>query len=413
MREMRCRTCFLSGAVLFVLLSFPILSCVGASSQMWSQTYGGAEDDTVYALVKTSGGGYALAGSTKSFFVGNEFFWLVKTDKYGTVQWNQSYGKSISDTAYALVETSDGGFALAGGTWSFGSSSYDFWLVKTDAYGNMEWSQTYGGTDYQIAYSLVQAGDGGYAILGYMWPSVSGTADFWLIKTDKFGNVEWNQTYNKANYDFGYSLVETSDGGFALAGGVWPSVGVADFWLAKTDRFGNMEWNQTYKEERDDGARALVVTSDGGFALTGGGCLVKTDASGNMEWNQTYGRGSTVSLVQMPDGGYALAGYIDSYDTEGNDFWLVKTDADGDMKWNQTYGGASDDRAYALVESSDGGYVLAGSTESFGAGKADLGLIKTDEYGDIPEFPSWTILPLLFVAGLIVITCKRWLPKKE
>jgi len=85
----------------------------------------------------------------------------------------------------------------------------------------------------------------------------------------------------------------------------------------------------------------------------------------------------------------------------------------GDMKWNQTYGGASDDRAYALVESSDGGYVLAGSTESFGAGKADLWLIKTDEYGNIPEFPSWTILPLLFVACLIGITCKRWLPKKE
>jgi hypothetical protein len=134
---MQCNKLFLSGIVLFVLLSFPIINAAGASLELWSQTYGGTRSDSAEAMVQTSDGGFALAGYTKSFGAGSYDFWLVKTDEYGNMEWNQTYGGTWIDIAYALVETSDGGYAIAGSTESFGAGRRDFWLVKTDGDGNV------------------------------------------------------------------------------------------------------------------------------------------------------------------------------------------------------------------------------------------------------------------------------------
>jgi len=213
---------------------------------------------------------------------------------------------------------------------------------------------------------MVQTSDGGYALAGATNIRINHSdADFWLIKTDAYGNMLWNKTYSK-DVDYADSVVETSDGGYALAGstGFWyPHA----FWLVKTDETGNMKWNKKYggiDHGHFASARSLVVTSDGGFALAG-----KTDHAGA--------------------GGY--------------DFWLIKTDADGSMMWNQTYGGAEDDIAHSLVVTSDGGFAIAGETSSFGAGDSDFWLVKTNEYGIIPEFPSWIIIPLFLTATLAAI----------
>jgi len=230
---------FLASTILIVLITLPLIGSVGASSEMWSQTYGGTSSDSAHAMVQTSDGGFALAGYTRSFGAGSYDFWMVKTDGYGNVEWNQTYGGAGIDRAYALVETSDGGFALAGATTHFGILAVpysDFWLVKTDANGNVEWNQTYAKAETDIARSLVVKSDGGYALAGYTAYSPGIRHDFWLVKTDGYGNVEWNQTYGGSGMDEAYSLVVTSDGGYALAGG-GP--------LVKTDSYGNMEWNQT------------------------------------------------------------------------------------------------------------------------------------------------------------------------
>jgi len=179
-------------------------------------------------------------------------------------------------------------------------------------------------------------------------------------------------------------------------------------------------WQQTYGGTEDDGALSLVQTTDGGYALAGDTesfgdlwadfWLVKTDGSGNMEWNQTYGEPGeeyAYSLVQTSDGGYALAGITESLGAGDYDFWLVKTDGSGNMEWNQTYGGTERDGALSLVQTTDGGYALAGVTESFGAGYRDFLLVKTDEYGVIPEFPSWVILPLFIITTLFAIIIKK------
>ena len=395
---MQSKKLFLSSTVLFVLVSLLFVGSVGASLEMWSQTYGGTGGEVAYSLVVTSDGGFALAGVSSSFGV-----WLVKTDSYGNMQWNKTYG---GGTAHSLIQTSDGGFALAGEIIPSGAAQ-DFYVVKTDADGNMQWKRTYGGEHTDIAHSLVETSDGGFAIAGHTgWLF----QDFLLIKTDVDGNIMWNRTYGGNASDLAYSLVETSDRGYAIAGATQSFDGL---WLVKTDANGNTMWNRTYSEGSMWDTYSLVVTSDGGFAIAGSMLgdfwLVKTDNQGNMEWNRTYGGTSTDhahSLVQTSDGGYALAGRTYSFDVGQGDFWLVKTDNLGNMMWNRTYGGKNIDIAYSLVEVSGDGFALAGYTSSLGDGSADFWLVKTDSQG-IPEFPSWTPLIVTLTAILVVAVIYR------
>ena len=417
---------FLSSFVLFVLFASSLTVLVNAEPSwvMWSKTFGGVDYDQAYSLVKTSDGGYAIAGNTWSFGTGGSDFWLVKTDESGNMEWNQTYGGAGYDSASSLVRTSDEGFALAGQTESFGAGLGDFLLVKTDESGNMEWSRTYGGVGRDIANSLVQTSDGGYAIAGDTYSFGAGEDDFWLVKTDGSGNMQWNRTYGGGQSDWASSVVQTNDGGYAIAGRTFSfgTGGSSDFWLIKTDGSGNVEWNHTYGGTGNDRAYSLIKASDGGYALAGvfnsfgagenGFWLVKTDSLGSMEWNKTYGREAGVNaLVETADGGYALTGGTSSLGFGNSDVWLVKTDGSGNMQWNHVYGGERDDGATSLVETSDGGYALAGNTQSFGAGGSDVWFIRTNEQG-IPEFPSWApmLLTLATLAVILAVYRKR-LPK--
>jgi hypothetical protein len=425
------RNRLLFSTLLIVLLYASLILSVKAEATMWVKTYGGPGQEYARSLVASSDGGYAITG-----YIGtnNGDCWLVKTDADGNMEWNQTYGGDLWDYAYCLVETSDGGYAIAGSTHSVSHSIYDdAWLVKTDADGNMEWNQTYGTEDnYEGFYSLVETSDGGYALAGYRSSGALSGYNVWLAKTDAYGNMQWNETYGDSGFysDWGRSLVATSDGGYAIAG----CKNNDDFLLVKTDVDGNIQWIKTYGGEGVDEAHSLVETSDGGYAITGtwnslsdldanGDCwLVKTDADGNMEWNMTYGgegHDEAYSLVETSDGGYAIAGtwsYEDwiliGYD-EGvhtGAFWLVKTGADGNMEWNMTYGGGVIDGAFSLVAALDGGYALAGFTRSFGVdGSEDFWLVKTDENGVAPVVSEaeWVILPLLLTATLTVFASKK------
>jgi hypothetical protein len=215
---------------------------------------------------------------------------------------------------------------------------------------------------------------------GYDYHSFLG-GDAWLVKTDAFGDIEWNQTYSgEYGADWANSLVETPDGGYALAGCIavdYPSKYWfdGDFWLVKTDSFGSVEWNQTYRVGSSlDIASSLVVTSDGGYAMAG---------TNVVDW-------------------IGMTGWF----TVEADCWLIKTDSYGNLEWNQTYGGTGRDRVYSLIATSDGGYAIGGVTTSFGSGGYDFWLIKTDEYGVVPE-AAWVILPLLVTATLVIIISKK------
>ncbi len=406
-------------AVILCGSMFLLIPLVFASSLMWSQNYGGSKGEYARSLIVTSDGGYAIAGWTDSNGAGEEDFWLVKTEADGNIQWNQTYGGTSRDEAQSIIQTSDGGYAVVGYTFSFGAGSGDFWLIKTDASGTMQWNKTFGGPATDIAYSLVETSDGDLVLAGQTISVGAESSDFWLIKTDMFGNLQWNKKFGGSSTEEAYSVIETNDAGFMIAGFTNSfGAGNYDYWLVKTDSNGEMMWNQTYGGTSWDEARSVIQLNDGGYAIAGMTAsfgagsndfwLVRTDVNGNIEWNQTYGEESyekAYSLVETYDGGFALAGYI-SYSVFENDFLLVKTNEIGNMQWNKTYGGEDWQIAYSLVQTSDDGYALAGETLP-SSGTVDFWLIKTDENGIIPEFPSWTILPLFLVVTFSAIIVKK------
>jgi len=358
----------------------------------WSRTYGGVGEDWPFGIVQTSDGGYAIAGRTSSYGAGGYNVWLVKTDSFGNVQWNKTYGGTSNDEAWSLIQTDDGGYAIVGYTNSFGIGGYDFWLVKMDANGNVQWNKTYGGVNDDFAYCGFQCSDGGYVLVGYTGSYLS--SDVWLVKTNASGYMEWNKTYRQTDENCAYSVVQTSDGGYAFVG--WTGFyAVRDLWFVKTNSTGNIVWKRTFGGTDSDEGRSLVQTSDGGYALAGytksfgvgdyDFWLIKTDSAGNMKWSKTYGGTNwdiAYGLVQTVDGGYALAGATLSYGIGDADFWLVKTDSSGKMQWNKSYGGTGFDSAYSITQTIEKGYVLVGWTRSYGAGDWDFWLVKTDiEFG--------------------------------
>jgi hypothetical protein len=302
-------------------------------------------------------------------------------------EWKQNYGGFLTDeTAYSVVQTSDGGYMLAGTIYSYpyeptGTRAL---LVKTDSAGNMQWNGTYPGygNNIDIVRSVVQTSDGGYVFAGYTSISIP-TANIgaWLVKIDSAGNVVWNNIYAAWYSSYVYSMVKTSDGGFALAGKRMPSSGSTYYeaMLLKADSSGNLMWSNTYGAGV---ANSVVQTSDGGYILAGS-ALYKTDSAGNLQWSKLLGdseANTAYSIVQTSDGGYAYAGDKGSLQV-GNDIFMVKTDSSGNSQWANTYGGSNDDACYSLIQTSDGGYALAGRTKSYGAGNWDGYLIKTDSVG--------------------------------
>ncbi|MEJ2104990.1 MAG: hypothetical protein P8X47_10495, partial [Ignavibacteriaceae bacterium] len=226
-----------------IILLIPIIlpiSSLSASSIKWSESYGATNAEIAFSVVQASDNGFLLVGK-RNFYDGSlDDFWLVKTGEYGDLKWDQTIGGDENDVPYCVITTSDGGFALVGFTDSFGSGDSDFWLVKTDSLGNVQWNQTYGGSGTDCAQSVIETSDGGFALVGFTDSFGSGDSDFWLVKTDSLGNMVWDQTFGGTEADVAYSGIEASDGGFALVGFTDSfGSGDSDFWLVKTDSLGN------------------------------------------------------------------------------------------------------------------------------------------------------------------------------
>lgn len=372
----------LLSTVLVVLLLCTWAVSADSSSSLWTRTYGGERTDQAKSVIQTSDGGYAIAGTSSSYSNGGTDGWLVKTDTFGNMQWHRHYGGPDYDCISSVIETPDGGYAIAGQTNSFGGGLADFLFVKLDGLGDAEWSRTYGGPDIEIAYQVIATSDGGYALFGYNGTVGPDSSDYLLIKTDENGNMEWNRTYAGPRFDMGSSLVEASDGGYVLAGYTNSFGGLTDGWVVKTDEFGNMEWNKTYGGWNYDLINSIIASPDGGYVMVGNTdssidgdydvWLIKIDEFGNVEWEQTYGRTPfqsfsdflrPCSLTRTSDGGYAIAANTKS--TNGFDLWLIKTDEFGVIEWNQTYVGTDDEQVLSVIQSSDGRYIMAGYTSSY------------------------------------------------
>ena len=200
----------------------------------WENTFGGISNELPCSLIQTTDGGFVLAGWTTSYGAGGRDFWLVKTDTNGQAEWNKTYGGIADEDANSLIQTADGGFVFVGGTGSYGAGSGDFWIMKMDANGQAEWNQTYGGIDDDFAASAVQTTDGGYAFAGGTESYGAGETDFWLVKTDANGQAEWNHTFEETTSEGPISLIQTTDGGYAFVGTTGSfGAGNGDMWLVK------------------------------------------------------------------------------------------------------------------------------------------------------------------------------------
>ena len=379
------------------------LTAIAQPGVLWTRTYGGTGSEQSFSVQQTQDGGFIITGYTMINW--NYDVYLIKTDAQGGTIWTRSFGGTSVDQGESVRQTDDGGYIIAGYTSSYGAGSMDVYLIKTDASGAEEWSRTFGGSSIDWAYSVQQTQDGGYIITGSTMSYGAGSNDVWLIKTDASGTEEWSHTFGGGAYDHGQSVQQTSDGGYIIAG-VTLSYGAGsyDVWLIKTDASGTEEWNHTFGGTEDDQGNCVHKTGDGGYIIAGHTTsygagdydvyLVKTDGSGNEEWSQAYG-GSDMDIgqgvQQASDGGYIVAGHTESYGAGSKDVYLVKTNALGSEEWSQTYGGWDEDRGYSVQQTTDAGYIITGMTKSYGAGDKDVYLIRLE--AEAPPDLTVTLTP--------------------
>lgn len=371
----------------------------GQGYEEWSKDIGGDDTEHFKAIKETSDGGFIVVGYVESFSTDDRAVYLVKTDSMGEVEWTQTYGDSKDDEGYDVVQTSDGGYLVAGGTKSYGAGLVDLWLIKTDSTGEILWEQVLGGTKNDVANSLLVLENGEGLVVGTTASYGAGSNDVWLVKTSVEGEILWNITIGGTGFDNGREILQSSDSGYLIVGETSSyGLGWNDVWLVKVDPDGAVSWNKTYGGSMNDVGKSVRETGDG-YIIAGTsesfgdnlleGYVIKVDSDGELVWEETYGGASDdylESIAIFPDTGYLGVGYTLSTGTGESDVWLFSISLDGDLVDETFYGGPLRDRMYKVIPTSDEGYILAGFTWSFGpSGNGYLIKITLDEPQQEPE----------------------------
>ena len=321
----------------------------------------------------------------------------VYVNNSGVITWQKTYGGSYADGANSIQQTRDGGYIAAGYTKSYGAGGSDVYILKLNASGNLLWQKTFGGSGSELAYSIQQTTDGGYIVAGYTDSFGAGSSDIYVLKLDESGNATWTKTFGGSTYDYVGSIQQTTDGGYIVAG--WTaSSGAGDFdaYILKLDESGNTTWTKTFGGSTYDYAYSIQQTTDGGYIVAGttlsfgagnaDGYVLKLDENGNLLWDKTFGRsgsnGEAHSIKQVADGGYIVAGTLNYH------AYVLKLDENGNLLWEKTFGGSNYDHAYSIQQTTEGGYIVAGSTSSFGSGDFDAYVLKLDENGNTGPYPT-------------------------
>ncbi|MFI5172859.1 MAG: hypothetical protein ACHQFW_10735, partial [Chitinophagales bacterium] len=412
----------------------------------WDNTISGDEDDELFGIAIAADGGFVLGGLSYSGISGDKTeaslsyesdYWVVKTDPSGEIIWQNSIGSIDYDLFTSITSTTDGGFIL-GGYSEYGVSGEktdagvgmnDYWLLKIDATGNIIWQNAIGGSSQDYLRFVKGTSDGGFIVGGESSSGISGDkteaslgySDYWIIKFDNSGNIQWQNTIGGSGYDNPVSADETLDGGFIIGG--YSKSGISgdktepnldlglphtsDYWVIKLNSSGNIVWQNTIGGSESDNLTSISKVSDGGYIISGYSnsnisgdktennmgysmfydyWIIKLDGLGNITWQNTIGGDNSdysTNAIELSDGGFLIGGFSDAtisgdksesaipdylstnyYTFSSLDYWIVRTNDVGEIIWQSTIGGNFDDQLSGLLTTPDGGFLLAGSSRS-------------------------------------------------
>ncbi|MGE0562830.1 MAG: T9SS C-terminal target domain-containing protein [Flavobacteriales bacterium] len=327
-----------------------------APSIEWQKSLGGAQDDYAFSIQQTLDGGYIVAGDSRSDngdVTGHYYwsdYWVVKLDSLGIIEWQKSLGGNYDDFANSIQQTTDGGYVVAGSSQSTNGDvtgnhgDFDYWVVKLTSTGAMDWQKSLGGTGNDQAFSIQQTTDGGYIVAGRSSSTNGdvtgnhGISDYWVVKLDSTSTIVWQKCLGSSYNDYASSIQQTTDGGYIVAGG-------SDY----SD--GDVTGNHGYYDY----------------------WVVKLDSIGTIAWQKSLGgtgRDLASFIQQTTDGGYVVAGESDSHDGDvtsyhgGKEYWVVKLNSMGTIEWQKCLGGTGGDYAKSIQQTTDGSYVIAGFSNS-------------------------------------------------
>ncbi len=407
------------------------------SEIQWQTSIGGSDRDLAYSIQQTNDGGYIVGGSTKSSDGdvtnnhGNGDVWLVKLNEIGEIQWQHSYGGSETEFPSSVEQTIDGGYVVSSHSYSNNGDvsgnhgDMDVWIFKLDSNENIQWQHSYGGSNFDGATAMQQTADGGYIVSAYSY-SIDGdviqnlgNCDYWILKLDTNGNIQWQKSYGGTDVDIPNSIQQTTDGGFIVGGETFSSDGnisgfhgESDYWIIKLNSNGELVWQKTLGGSDIDYADKIEQTSDGGYIVSGYSFssdgdingnqgasdywVVKLNSTGSIEWQNSLGGSSNEyngSIHQTFEGGYIVTSY--SYSNDGDvsgnhgytDAWVVRLDNSGNIQWQKSMGGTDTDGAWTICQTTDGGFITAGWSNSNDGdvtqnqGESDVWIVKLTDDG--------------------------------
>ncbi|MDF2436428.1 MAG: hypothetical protein K0Q95_804 [Bacteroidota bacterium] len=366
----------------------------------FARSYGGSGYDYGYSVKQTFDNGFIVCGSTTSFGAGATDLYLIKLDSAGNPAWHKTFGGVNIDKGYSVVQTSDSCYVIAGYTNSLGFGGYDVFVIKTNSLGDTLWTKTYGGTDWDFGYSIQSTSDTGFIIAGGTYSFGTGSEDMYLVKIDGEGAVQWSKTYGGTNEDEAKSVKQTNDGGYILTG-FTKSFGDInkDIYVVRTTPLGDTVWTKQLGGSLTDEGADIIEAANGDFVLVGGtrssgvggyDCVImRLGILGDSLWSRTYGTlnyNFATSLLETNSNKFVFSNTTEDSGAGLKDGCIFIADAAGYFVNTLTYGSAYNEEVYSISKCSDNGYVICGYTEGYNSGLSNVYVVKTDSLGNSIPF---------------------------